>query len=118
MKTTLSAIALAAALFAFAAPAQAGDLVITENVRVQYGDLDLSSERGAETMMRRLDRAATRACGGAVEPGPIAVRARQQRALDACRSQALDRAVAELAAPIVTAIYVDRTARTVSVAAR
>jgi UrcA family protein len=74
-------------------PAQAvwtdGDTVM---VSVRYGDLDLSSPRGVEAMLRRIRQAAARVCG----PEP-ADRLSFQRQYDACVSQTVARALQDLA---------------------
>ena len=71
-------------------------------VPVTYGDLDLSSQDGATTMLHRLHDAALNACGaddGSVTPYKWAVRR------SACFHASMDRAVASLDAPTVTQLY-------------
>ena len=63
MKSTLPALLFAAAALVTAVPAAtfAREDVATE--RVPYGDLNLASPAGVETLDRRLDRAIKRICG-------------------------------------------------------
>lgn len=76
---------------------------VVVQVRVPYGDLDLTNEAGAETLLKRVRWAAVRACGPAPSGGVAAVaEARTQRA---CRVQAVERAVAQVDSPVVQARY-------------
>jgi len=71
-----------------------------ESITVPYGDLDLNKQAGAETMMSRLKAGVDRVCG---EPGHRTLAQRQQHR--ACSKQALDSAVAQIGAPMVSALY-------------
>jgi UrcA family protein len=85
---------------ALAAPAAAQQTVsVTE--RVFYGDLDLSTPKGARAMFHRMQGAASRACA---QPHSPALQ-RGEAELARCRTTTLHSAVAELGAPLVTARY-------------
>jgi UrcA family protein len=60
-RTAFLGCALAAAGLALPAPVLAEQIERTEYV--SFGDLDLTSEEGVETLDRRLNRAVTRVCG-------------------------------------------------------
>ena len=102
-----AACAIAAAAVAGSAMAQgestaARSIFQEVAVPVTYGDLDLSSQDGATTMLQRLHDAALNACGaddGSVSPYKWAVRH------SACYHHSMDRAVAALDAPTVTQLY-------------
>lgn len=99
-----SALALAFWLIGGAAP------VAAEPSRFQAvvarGDLDLENEADARLMADRLDEAARRVCGGS--PRFYAeykhARAWAVEAFETCHAAALERAVADLNAPQVTAV--------------
>jgi UrcA family protein len=100
MKRAVLGITLALALPA-AAHALPIDNIVT-HVRVVYSDLDLNRREDAAIMLARLDRAAMRACG-ATELSSYAVRGAARSS--ECFREALDRAVADVGAPAVTALY-------------
>ncbi len=92
---SLSASALAAGPVA----AQAQDTGAGLAVSVRYSDLDINREAGARVMLKRIQWAASEACGG--EPD---LRVLERRMIyDRCRSQTIERAVTALNAPLVTA---------------
>jgi UrcA family protein len=72
-------------------------------VRVPIGDLDLNSQAGADTLIRRVSAAAAHACG---IPEAVGVtRAEELRAYRACKAKALAKAVAQVDRPAVQARY-------------
>ena len=76
---------------------------VARHVAVTYSDLNLARLADAETMLGRLERAARRACGrGVVDSAVPVVEHRLRRE---CARDATSRAVAELDAPLVTALY-------------
>jgi UrcA family protein len=83
-------------------PHDGRERVVTQ-VRIPLGDLDLTREAGAGTLLKRIRVAAARACGPVVIGG-VAV-AEEARAQRACRDQAVSRAVAQVDAPVVQALY-------------
>ena len=79
---------------------------VVVQVRVPVGDLDLTSEAGADTLLQRVRVAAARLCRPAAESGisyPDAARAQR-----ACRDRALTNAVAAISSPVVQARYADQ----------
>lgn len=69
-------------------------------VKVPIGDLDLSQDAGAETLLERASMAANRACGGL--PGFGVLVMVETRAFHECRAKALSQAVASLDSPLVS----------------
>ncbi|MDP3740240.1 MAG: UrcA family protein [Hyphomonadaceae bacterium] len=103
IKSALIALAASLALAPAAlAPAALAGKPVTVRISVEYSDLDITRAAGAQTLLHRLDRAADRACGGRIHGRPQSFAAR----FDACREQALGRAISELDSPLVTALFV------------
>ena len=108
MKTRLLASALLAVLAASPVAANDTRSLIIEQVTVQHGDLDLATPEGADTMLGRLQDAASEACGGrprsmVSDPlGPV-----RQRAYRLCRVSAIDAATLTLNAPAVRAVWLE-----------
>jgi UrcA family protein len=98
----LCASALLFAGFGATAPALAQQ---GESEVVYYGDLDLWAEDGADAMVRRLQRAAGRVCGGTEASAPVA----QQADVRGCEFETTEYAIEDLAHPMVTARYYGRT---------
>lgn len=101
--TPLLMIAVLMAAGAYPAEGQEGPLtpkptIVT--VRVPIGDLDLSQDAGAETLLRRASMAASRACGGV--PGVGVFVMVETKAFRECRAKALSQAVASLDSPVVS----------------
>lgn len=99
MKTTLFAAALAFTGLAAILPAHADSSI--PQVRVAYGDLNLSHPAGAQTMLNRINEAASRVCGGIPHPRELM----EKRFYRTCVRAATDNAVAQLNAPLVTALH-------------
>jgi UrcA family protein len=78
----------------------AGDDEIVR-VSVPVGDLDLTTSAGAERVLDRVERAAVKACGGQPDMRDLEAR----RAFRDCVARSMDRAVAQLGAPRVTALH-------------
>ena len=70
----------------------------TVSVRIQSGDLDLSTKDGARELLRRIHGAAIAACESPVDP------VYQHYALQLCVRDATDRAVGSVNNSIVTAL--------------
>jgi UrcA family protein len=104
MRNRLFALTLAAVAMASAsvAPAFADPRDALPAVTVEYDDLNLGGSAGAEEMLGRLDDAARRVCRSAGQGlrGVARFQARQ-----ACEAEALNRSVAQLDAPVVTALH-------------
>ena len=97
--TRLMSLALAAVTLVGAAPVAAQSRDDTVSVSVRYGDLDISNSAGAEIMLRRIDKAAVQICGGKPDQRLLGERV----AFEKCRASTIDRSVAALNAPMVTA---------------
>lgn len=103
-KTLFAALAATAALGVCTA-ANAGPQALPSDpdiisVKVSLADLNLSHEPGARIALRRIRNAAREICG--VEPGPPLIR--ESELYRACQRSAVDRAVARLDVPTVTAL--------------
>lgn len=105
MKTTLIAAALALTGSTAILPAQAGNWSLSApQIDVPYSDLNLTNPMGAELMLRRIQMAASKVCGGHPDnrlAGEV-YRYRQ------CVRTATHAAVAQLNAPLVIAFYTGR----------
>ena len=110
MKTFFLAGGLGLLAVAGAEPATAQNAhsLIIQQVKVSHGDLDLTTEQGAETMLARLSGAASAACGrkprtGVGDPlGPS-----KQRIYRLCVVAAIDNATLELNAPLVRTAWLE-----------
>lgn len=104
----LSLCAVAAVLCAPVA-AQAADQVVS--IAVRHGDLNLANPADAARMMQRLDKASLSACGAST----FSLReVREATRQDECYQAGLNKAVADLNAPLVTAILREHTAMQVA----
>jgi UrcA family protein len=100
---TLILTALLAALAAPAA-AQSGasrDRSDIRQVKVRFSDLDLTSKAGAEKMIWRFRHAARTVCGREPDLRELVASARDSL----CITSAMNAAVSQLNAPLVTATY-------------
>ena len=104
MRTTTVSAALVAAFCAIAT-AHAQDRVdLKPTLDVPYGDLNLNSPLGAHKMLWRIKQAATFVCGGQPDIRELTERTRFR----VCVREATDGAVAQLNAPLVTALHTGR----------
>jgi UrcA family protein len=105
-RLTICALALAmmAPAASFAAPADNGGAVAT--IKVAYSDLDLGNPKDAALLLRRIDSAATEACGRWTTYNPIDIQLFQ---LSACRQEAVRNAVDRIGAPALSALFDRRT---------
>lgn len=95
--------ALAACLIA--GTAHAGSPAGAATLTVAYGDLNLSSEQGANALYARVVSAARQVCGA----NGLDIRDLQTYAAErACESQAIAKAVHDVRAPQVAAIFAAR----------
>jgi UrcA family protein len=76
---------------------------VTGRSAVYYGDLDLNAPQDAKIMLRRIEQAAKKACGGHRTFNSLT--GRLDDTFDECWSEALARAVKQLSAPVVTRTY-------------
>jgi UrcA family protein len=88
------------AVLAHAQTAQAGapKRELIDSVTVTYTDLDLRNDAGARAMLKRLENAAYRACGGdpRTQPAYKIMPKHVTRVINECRDDALARAVASV----------------------
>jgi UrcA family protein len=104
-----SIIAVAAACAALASAAQAED-----RVAISTQGFDLSTPAGAKAFYNRLSQAVITACGGA----PTNYLSSEEQPFEACYKSAMDKAVIDAQAPLVTALYTAKTDRTTELASR
>jgi UrcA family protein len=95
-------IAIAAALSAIAlAPAAFADTGSKDvSVRIAYGDLDMSTAKGASTLLKRIQGAARAVCKDSIERSPLSPRAETQ-----CRRNTVGAVVAQLDIGTLTAAW-------------
>jgi UrcA family protein len=109
--------ALAAAAFwigaLYLAPEAAAQASEPMSRSVSYADLNLDNEAGARAMLRRIRHAARDVCDDTWGRTSL----RQRSYVRACVREAMERAVAELDRPVVTALYQDRQPAIVAAAA-
>ncbi|MFM9864968.1 MAG: UrcA family protein [Micropepsaceae bacterium] len=105
MKTQLFAAALTLAAFAALAPAKASNVSGGDvpSLDVTYSDLNLGNRAGAETLLRRIRSAASEVCGGDPRRSFRDLRVKQQ--YRSCVRTAVDDAVRQVNAPMLTAVY-------------
>ena len=84
-------VALALTLGALAPKAWAAESWEQTSVTVHYGDLNLSTRQGAETLHRRIKAAAEQACGDGYQPGDLARASVYHRCVNAASERALQK---------------------------
>jgi UrcA family protein len=108
MKKSLFAVAFA---LLSASPAFAADRIVViadtgvQQMDVSYADLNLRHPAGAHVMFGRVNFAAKRVCGG--EPDFVDLPMR--RYFKNCVRFAVEDALSQLQAPLVTSLYLERT---------
>jgi UrcA family protein len=107
ISTPIFAAALMLATLSFAAHADtstddAGTIIRGSSV-VYYGDLNIDTEQDAKILLQRIERAAKKACGG--HPTFSTYTGLLDHTFEECRDKAIQRAVKQLGAPMVTCIY-------------
>lgn len=101
-----SGLILAVAVVAFTAVGNGPRTVNTGSgepaeITVSYDELNLESEAGAEALLRRIERAASKVCGSASRP----VELWKHSPFRECVSGAMERAVYSVNAPLVSDLY-------------
>jgi UrcA family protein len=101
----IAALAVCASPFAYGASAEDG----VKSQTVSFADLDLSKPAGAQTLYKRITKAARQVCGPADKYSYITPR----KAFRECYEEAVAAAVAQVDRPSLTALHreVTRTAR-------
>jgi UrcA family protein len=111
-----------AAMTVLASAANAGQdyNTIRQDVSVGYGDLNLSTEAGAHTMLIRINQAAQKACGGApIFYGTYNVAPELARKdFATCQTNAVSAAVKMLNAPLVMRLYAQNGEEALRIAGR
>lgn len=102
MLRTVSIAALAAAMLSAAVvPAMAQSAEVSRHSRVYIGDVDRYSRDGADEILSRIDDASHRVC---TEPRSVSPRTGSDERAE-CRTEATERAVADVGSGVVTARY-------------
>ena len=114
MTRTMIFLASALALAVLATPANAAEARQRMAEPVTYADLDLSSEAGAATMLKRMRYAAREICDDTPRRRSLAQNTRTRQCVDG----SLDRAVARLNEPAVTALHNGTRRGSVEIASR
>ena len=97
-----AALASAACLLAVGA-ASAAAAMVTQQVRVSYQDLNLSTPAGAQALYVRIERAAHQVCAYS-----DLADLNQAKAVLQCEHHALEHAVSDVHSPRLTALYNSR----------
>jgi UrcA family protein len=103
-KTTLTGLALVAALASGPAFANTHDEAGPSSARVSYGDLDLSQGRDAQKLLERIHHAAWKVCSISGDSALDWASSSYRK----CVRTASAKAVADLNNPMVTAAYQSR----------
>jgi UrcA family protein len=77
--------------------------IIRGRSAVHYGDLAIDTDQGALVLLRRIEQAAKKACGGHANFSSYT--GALERTFEECRSEAVQRTVKQLGVPAVTWIY-------------
>jgi UrcA family protein len=109
MKKSLIAAVLAFSSLPFVAEARPDANLVTSHIEVPYGDLNLSHPAGASMMLTRIKQAATRVCGGHPDSRDL----RSRAAFKLCVRAAVNEALRQLNAPLVTALHTGADPRVV-----
>lgn len=96
-----AAVAAAAVAVLGLSPVKAAAEYETRSVEVPYGDLDLSREAGAQTMLNRIRSAAGTVCGSE----PFILDLAERGAYVTCQRESVGQAVVDVNAPMLTALY-------------
>ena len=99
----VAAVMLTALSFAAHADTSSPDKIVRGGIAVYYGDLNLETETDAKIMLKRVERAAKKACGGhatfSTYTGSL------ERTFEECRRETVQRTVNRLGSPMVTRLY-------------
>jgi UrcA family protein len=107
MHIAIPTLAAAIMLGALSAGAQADtsspSTVFRGRSIVYFGDLHIDTEHDAKILFQRIGRAAKKACGGHATFSSYT--GTLDRTFEECRSEAIERTVKRLGAPMVTRLY-------------
>lgn len=104
----------AATVLTSAARAQAPASAPGKQITVNYADLDIGHPAGAVELIARMHAAAAQACG----PAPDIRQLEPSRAYRQCISDAIERGVADVNAPVVTQLFRGTANPDLAIAAR
>jgi UrcA family protein len=105
----LLASGLAAVVLGLASASSFATTSGARSMKVSYGELDLSKSSGAETLYRRIKKAAYVVCGAYDSPMPWIYTAKSQ-----CFKTAVDDAVAKVNSPLLTSVHRNENTRLAS----
>jgi UrcA family protein len=114
LKVPLLALAMAPALpcvTAAAADAASDATVTTLHTAVRFPDLNLQSREGATVLYKRIAHAANTMCAPSREMLTLGITAMVAAQVHDCKLQAIERAVTQIDAPTLTAVFNDRMHR-------
>jgi len=100
-RTLATAAAVSALLLGAAVAPSFAQVTQPESRVVHYEDLDLYSDAGADTLIRRVRQAADAVCGDHVGRTTLT----ENRNIDACEVTTTQYAIEDIAHPVVTARY-------------
>ena len=98
------ALALAASSMALADSSE-----VTRSTVVRFADLNLHSRDGAAAVYKRLSRAADALCFLSWHTRSLGVTAQMSAEVRQCKSEAIENAVKQINAPMLTAFYLEKT---------
>ena len=101
----VAALSLCAAAPAFAQQASAPSTTHLNSRVVPYGDLNLDSAAGADTMLRRINNASRFVCGDRTGPRSM----QENGSVHGCVDESMDNAVSDLGHPNVSNRYYGNT---------
>jgi UrcA family protein len=102
ISTLTFAAAVMLTAFSFGAHADTTTIVRSRSV-VYYGDLHIETEQDAKIMLQRIERAAKKACGGQATFSSYT--GSLEHTFEECRTEAIQRTVKQLGAPMVSRVY-------------
>jgi len=98
-----AAMILVALSFRAHAETSSPGTIVQGRAVVYYGDLNIETEKDAKILLQRIERAAKKACGG--HPTFSTYTGSLDHTFEECRSEAIQRTVTHLGAPMVRRIY-------------
>lgn len=107
LKASLLGLAIAQAALSVAVADDAA--LITRNATVRFPDLNLATREGATVLYQRIAHAASTMCSPARGFSELGVSAAMAAQVRECKAQAVERAVTRINAPMLTAVFRDKT---------
>jgi UrcA family protein len=103
------AIILATLSFGAHADTSSPGTIVQGRSAVYYGDLNIETEQDAKIMLQRIERAVNKACGGHATFSSYT--GSLDHTFEECRSEAIQRTLKQLGAPMVRRIYAETRPR-------